>query len=506
VKFFCSLCCFLLSLGASAQDFPKCGTQMMLEARRIGTIQSKLGHAPFFQPPSMSDSLTSPDAKFRIHFSTTGDNAATLEYAQFVASEADAAYRFQCDTLGFPQPAFTFADSMWHIYISNLSDRIYGYTAYVNNGELGTTPAGFTKLRSFIVVDNDYLGTPTKGFDAARITIEHEFFHVIQFGCYGALKPIDTGYGLDDINFVEMSSVWMEMLSTPWVLDYLFFIESYLANIDKTLDKVPNQGYSQGIWPKFIEQRFGHIIMQESWEHYSGVSGDPLEAFEHAIGLHNSTFCEEYKRFGAELTETGRRYRGTVSLPDAAKYPVDKLKINRVLPNDPITFASSTSTNPASLNIVAAGFGEDTSFVTIARNTDFFTADATLTITGKKSFTATYQFPEMFCDTLIEYDALKTMAFPVPLVISQKENTSVLRIKTTSTGTKPISPPRLSVYTFSMKLVHHSEEEAEPFGGSWYSKWDGTDDTGDVVSSGMYVFVLEVDGKTTLGKFPVIVK
>jgi len=506
VKFFCSLCCFLVSLGAFAQDFTKCGTQMMLEARRTGTLHPKLRHLPLFQPPVTSDSIVSPSGLFRIHFSTAGDSASTLDYVQYVAVEADAAFRFQCDTLGFPKPEFTYADSMWHIYISDLSDRIYGYTAYTNDPELGTTSAGFTKLRSFIVLDNDYTTTPTKGLDAARITIQHEFFHVIQFASFGALKPTDEGYFVDDINFIEMSSVWMEMYSTPWVPDYLFFIETYLANIDKTLDKVPNQGYSQGVWPKFIEQRFGHKVMQEVWEQYSGVSADPLKAFEHGIGLHGSTFCDEYKRFGRELTETGRRYRGTVSLPDAEKYPVDKLKVTKVMPGEPIAFAGGNSTHPASLNIVASGFGEDTTFVVVAHNTAFFDADATITITGKKSFNASYQFPEMFCDTLIEYDALKIVAFPIPLILSQKNASDVLRIKATSTGMKSISLPRLSIYTISMRLVRHMESEAEPFGGSWYSQWDGLDDTGALVSSGMYVYVLEVDGKTSVGKFPVVVK
>jgi hypothetical protein len=505
VKFFYTLCCFLLTLAAFAQDFTKCGTQMMLEARRKGAAHPKFGHIPLIQPPATSDSMTSPGGFFKIHFSSVGDSASTIAYAQFVAAEADAAFRFQCDTLGFPKPPFTYADSMWHIYIANLSNLIYGYTAYVNRSELGTTPAGFTKLRAFIVLDNNYTTTPTKGPDAARITIQHEFFHVIQFGSFGALRGSDTTYGIKDINFVEMSSVWMEMRSTPWVPDYLLSLDTYLVHIDERLDNVPNFGYSQGIWPKFIQQRFGDKVIQETWENYSNVSANSLKAFDYSIGLHGSTFCNEYKHFGSELIETGRRYRGTVSLPDASKYSVDKLKVVRSLPGAPHTFSGATSTQPASINIVASGFGEDTAFVTLARTTDFITADATVTINTKDNYIAEYAFPDLFCDTLSVYDALKTEAFPIPFVIGQTEN-SILRIKTTTTGAKPVSPPLLTIYTVSMKLVRHTEEEVEPFGGSWYMAWDGSDDTGALVSSGMYIYVLEVDGKTSVGKFPVILK
>lgn len=479
----------------------------MLESRLSGVINPKFAHIPLFTPPQTTDSVTSPSQLFRIHFTRTGESSVTDEYVQFVAEEAESAFRFQCDTLGFPTPASSFGhDSLWHIYIENLPDRIYGYTAYSEGGELGMTPAGFMKLRSFIVIDNDFLTTPTKGLDAARITIEHEFFHVIEFACYGALRPSGDGYTIDDINFVEMSSVWIEMLSTPWVPDFLFWLEPYFANIDQVVDKVPNQGYSQGIWPKFIEQRFGHGVMQEAWLQYGESSADPLKAFEHAIGLHSSTFCQEYKKFGAELVETGRRSRGKSSLPNADKYPIDKLKVHRVDPGVPKDVSGADPAHPASLNIVAAGFGEDTTFVVISRNTEFFDANATVTITAKNTFTASYSSPSMFCDTLIEFDALKTEAFPVPLIVSDQDISQTFRVKTTTTGLPPVSPPRLTIYTASMKLVRFSDVQASPFGGSWYASWDGRDDTGALVSSGMYIYVLEVDGKTSVGKFPVVAK
>ena len=479
---------------------------MMLEARRTGNLHPKLRHLPLFQPPPATDSIVSPANLFRVHFLTLGDSAASRQWAEMIAVEADAAFRFQCDTLGFPKPAFTFADSLWHIYIVDLSDQIYGFTADVKDGELGQTPAGFTKLRSFIVLDNDYSSTPTKGLDAARITIQHEFFHVIQFGSYGVLEPISGGYTIKDINFIEMSSVWMEIRSTPWVPDFLLSLDTYLANIDKRFDNVPNFGYSQGIWPAFLQRRYGDAIMQETFGNYSAVTRNPLKAFDHGAGLHGSSFCQEYKEFGRELIETGRRYRGGNSLPNADRYSVDKLKVNRITSGTPVEFKGSTATQPASLNIVAAGFGEDTTFVTVARNTDFFESNATVTVTGKNAYTASYQFPEMFCDTLTEFDALKTEVFPVPFVIGDNETGSIFRLKATNTGAKPISPPKLTILTASMRLVSHSEEEVIPFGGSWYTSWDGTDDSGARVTSGVYVYLLEVDGKSFVGKFPVVVK
>lgn len=507
MKFFWTLCCFSLALqSASAQEeFEKCGTRMMLEARRTGILQPKLKRL-LLGPPQSTDSIVSPGGLFRIHFSTSGDNSVTLEYAEYVAREADAAFRFQCDTLGFPKPPFSFADSLWHIYISDLSNLIYGYTAYVDSSEIAQTPAGFTKMRAFIVIDNDYSETPTKGLDAARITIQHEFFHVIQFGSFGSLKGAPGNYQIKDINFIEMSSVWMEMISTPWVPDFLFFIDRYLANIGERLDNVPNYGYSQGIWLKYLEQRFGQKVIQETWENYSNVSANALACFDVSIGLHGSAFCSEYKRFGAELIETGRRYRGT-SLPFAQKYPVNTLKVTKIPAGVPYSFSGLSAAHPASLNIVSAGFGEDTTFVTIARSTDFIDADVTaVTIRGDNAYTVSYAFPELFCDTLIEYEALKTKAFPVPFIISEKGMGDLFRIKASETGAPPISPIQLRIYTVSMKLVRHIEAEAKAFGGSYYAEWDGRDDTGAIPSSGMYIYAMEADGKTYIGKFPIIIK
>src|SRR5690349_13104684 len=129
----------LLALAVRGQEPVKCGTQALLDARATGHVSPKLRR--FVQAPELPDSLVSPSGMFRIHYATSGKDSTTKEYAEYVAEQADAAYRFECDTLGYPKPPYTFADSMWHIYIQDLLSSIYGATPTVG-APVGTSLSG----------------------------------------------------------------------------------------------------------------------------------------------------------------------------------------------------------------------------------------------------------------------------------------------------------------------------------------------------------------------------
>ena len=94
---------------------------------------------------------------------------------------------------------------------------------------------------SYLEIDNDYANPiyqQTKGLDALRVTIAHEFHHAIQFGYY---------QGSDSIWWQESTSTWMEEVVYPDVDDYLQYLPSFLGSSPRA-----QLGQSRG-------RRFSHL-------------------------------------------------------------------------------------------------------------------------------------------------------------------------------------------------------------------------------------------------------
>lgn len=446
----------------------------------------------FGTPPLLRDSLLSSSRRFVVHFDTIGVNTSSFTYAQKIADIADEAYEFQIGTLGYDKPPYSY-DSSWHIYLMPLGSSIYGRTEEITGGTVGVSPSGLPLVRSFMVINNSFDDTPTKGDDAARITVFHEFHHVVQFGSYG------TKYS--EINFYEMTSVWMEMISSPSIRDYLFYISKFLDSINVQFYKADPVGYSQGIWLQFLEKRFGEDIISSIWEHYRDVNDTMIHAMDNVLQNNSSSFCNEYKRFGGELFFTGRRYRGISIFPDAQLIPVESLKYSIQDTGKSYTYDFLFD---ASLNLYATGVGSDTAVVSVSRSPELILSSDTITIFDLNSYRATYQFPETFCDTIVGGKETNAEAFPMPFVVSSDKNESVKLFA--KSGSRPASDTRLGIYTVDMKLVRYIEAAALPISGRYYMEWDGTDDIGKFVSSGVYIYSIEVDSERRQGKLVVVRK
>lgn len=443
-------------------------------------------------PPILSDSIRSSSGRFTIHFNESGDSATPIGLVHTIASLADEAYELEIVTLGYIKPAFTMSDSTWHIYLVPLGSTIYGKTVPLDDMPLGTSPSGLQMYRSFIIMNNNFEKLPTSGDDGARITVFHEFHHVVQFGSYGM--------NVANINIHEMTSVWVEIRSSPNIKDYLNYISKFLKNIEERFDLADRQGYSQGIWMQYLQLRFGDDIIKQTWESLHHISSNVLAIFDTTIKEFHSTFCNEYKRFGAEIFFTGRRYRGTSIFPDAELIPVEYLKYHI---QDTGKLYIYDLLNNASLHLYSAGVNNDSCVVSVSRSPDFIFSSDTITIYGLNSYRATYQIPETFCDTIVGGKETNAEAFPMPFVISSDKDETV---KLFAKVGNPSSQTRLGIYTVNMKLVRYIETAAMPISGRYYMEWDGRDDIGKYVSSGIYVYSIEVDGERRQGKLVVVRK
>lgn len=493
------------SLPPLKNPYGKCGSELAFEATRIQEKFSKpLREAVIRSIPSFSDSVISPSGRFTIYYDKSGANAASDEYVDSIKHFADEADELEIAELGYPKPPFTSSDSTWHIFLVDQgSSGNYGSTTPITPS-FGSSPSGLTRYRSYITIDNDFLPSEYKtvGTDAARITVFHEFHHVIQNGSYGS--------GNADVSFREMTAVWMEMRSTPWVPDYLQYIDQYLEHLDTPFDHVPGNGYDQCIWLQFLQKKFDDDIIRNVWEFYSDKHANFLMSFDSLLTKQGTNFCSEYKRFGTEVYYAGRNFQGASVFPDARRFNQDAVKRIVLSPNVEKTFQAF----PASVNILTCGYGKDTSVITISRSTDLIISDAYVTSKSLLTFQDSFQFPGIFCDTISLPVLIATKIFPQPFIISSPTDGATLSILA-STETRTPTDVSLSIYAPDNTLIRHFDRTravlqqtlaADPFGGSWYVEWDGRDDTGRLAPSGVYYYSVKVDGNRDNGKFVFIRK
>jgi hypothetical protein len=494
---------YLNTVARIASPYGKCGTELASKAHEIQNISMGLKQSFTLPAQLLSDSIKSPSGKFTIYFDKTGENAATSEYVDSVAHYADEAFELEINELGYAKPPFSYGDSTWHISLSHQGVGIYGYTAEIGN-PFGTTPSHLSLLRSEITIDNNFdSGYTTLGLDAARITIFHEFHHVIQNGSYG------TNHA--DAAFREMMSVWMETRSTPWVTDYLQYIPSYTFHFDESFDGIDNTGYyGQVIWMQFLANKFGDDVLRHTWEFYSTSKKfvDYLLCFDSILQRLNTNFCTEYMRFGTAVYYTGRNFQGTSIFPDARKFNADYIQKIILQPN---TTASILQAFDASLHLFICGYGKDTSVIAVSRSTDrAFNSDFSITSKSVLTFQDSFQFPLTFCDTISLPKLVSTKLFPQPYFLSSASDQPLLNILASTNSYSPLATD-LVIYSVNNDLIRHisrtgASEAADPFGGSWYVEWDGRDDSGRLVPSGVYSYSLKIDQVRDNGKFVVIRK
>ncbi|MFQ5633129.1 MAG: MXAN_6640 family putative metalloprotease, partial [bacterium] len=186
--------------------------------------------------PSLPMNFISPSGVFRIHYSTTGvhrvDTTSTNghgapDYVWEAALAADQSYQMLVETLGFNAhlsdngvdgPEFD-------IYIVN-TRSVFSVSYYGATTPEERVGNGWT---SYIAVENDFEENFfTKGLDALRVTIAHEYFHAIHFSYY---------FRDEDVFFYEMSSTWFEDEAYPEVNDYLQYLPQLFRTLDDPLHK-----------------------------------------------------------------------------------------------------------------------------------------------------------------------------------------------------------------------------------------------------------------------------
>ena len=305
---------------------PFCATPFLLEARAALGAEGRQQLAKALQRPLLPREYRSPSGHFRIHYDLSGRNGVDTtgagdgnrvpDYIDTVAVTLDQVWELEVGQLGYASPP---ADGgagggeEYDVYIVQLgSGGAYGYTYPEQGG---------TRSSSYLELDNDYtdaIYTQTRELEALHATVAHEFFHALQFGYY---------QGSDGVWWQEASSTWMEEVAYPEVNDYLQYLSGFLRQPEKALDSGSSFSsdyhiYGACLFAHFLDQRFGRGLIRATWEELGHRASASLEHFDRAIRQ------EVPGGLGGVMGEfavwnylTGNRYRPPSRYPDGDRYP-----------------------------------------------------------------------------------------------------------------------------------------------------------------------------------------
>ncbi|QQS37333.1 MAG: hypothetical protein IPM56_05090 [Ignavibacteriales bacterium] len=469
-------------------------------------------------------SIVSPNGFFRIHFNTTGNDIpryniaqTPLQNAQLVAQAFDSSYTFEVNYLGYPPPPLddtSGGDNLYDVYINELGSGLYGYTEY----ESETSP-GSGKLRSFIVIDNDYVGSfATNGIDGARVTAAHEFHHAIQGGNY-IFRDADRF-------FYEITSTAMEEFVYDSINDYYAYMNSYFNNPGNSFAN--NNGYNLAVWNIYLRDSYGYDVLKRQWELMPQLRA--LNAIYNSLSEIGTSLRTEFNKFGIWTFYTRSRRIPGMYFEEAAAYPL-------IRTGTPLTFTPPADT------INGSSYGMANNFITLinpnASPQDTFVvlisnSDADRGINGPnlsvpysyilsvdsiegsiKLSPGYYAFfqqndpqnwavSEFLNRQLVREDSsiillpieVNEFVFPNPFVYNKAGHTEI-NLTLSGNINEEVD---LNVYSSAMELVYESTKQIRSFGEYRVINWNGLDNSGKKLASGVYIYAIRKGDDIYKGK------
>lgn len=309
------------ALAAESQPL-KCGTTLMLQAKENFDKLSKASQEliqSYFLRPSLPYSYVSESGLFRIHYTLEGLNAVDLsdsdnnnmpDFVEEAARALDYSYRLIVDTLGYKAPPtdFEYDGPEYDFYF--LNSMSYGETILEN--EITHSPSTYS---SFIRSNNQFgADFYTHGLDAVRVTCAHEFFHMVQLGY--AVRSSDLFY-------FEISSTWMEDVAYDDVNDYYQYISPFFKTVNLPFNTY-NYEHEYGccLWNHMLAKKYSRDIVRSVWEYIERFPA--LEAMDYAIinvSGGESSFRSDLESFSVWNYFTGSRSNPVDFYPEGEFYP-----------------------------------------------------------------------------------------------------------------------------------------------------------------------------------------
>ena len=508
-----------------------CGTPHVVQAmaavphldaeygRRLGKIVQRR--------PSADFNAVSPSGRFRVHYDiegsegvdpTDGDANGVPDYVDLTMAVLDSVWVLQVDQMGYsPPPEDGGVDGdEYDVYIVDLGrGGAYGFTYPERAGRTSS---------SYLEIDNDYANPiyqQTKGLDALRVTIAHEFHHAIQFGYY---------QGSDSIWWQESTSTWMEEVVYPDVDDYLQYLPSFLGSPHRALNSGSRVGadfhiYGTSIFSLFLEQRYGPHVNRLIWEEVGRRGNARLEHFNRMLlDIQPGGLSAALSQFAVWNYFTGLRAREGY-YAEGEKYPLvptRDLEVDDGVSARDAYDLDATASAYVRLQPRLRGGGVNLSFsagrglwrrqlllvgpdsVVVRTLNDEETSvagwdqyrEVVMVITSGEESGFAYEYA-----LEVEYDPQLTDAPPAltsvlrPPMPNPFHASSDEEVRIVFDLAKASKETRISVYAAAGELVWQTAPASRAARQGHSVAWDGRNAAGKRVAAGMYYLVLEADGQ-----------
>jgi len=252
------------------------------------------------------------DARFCVHWTSRPSNApSSPRFVDEVVAATDRSFAIENGALGWRRPKSDGArgrvgglggQGQVDVYITDLGPRLYGF-ATPDPGQKGT------RRFAYLVLDNDYVGFPSPPLASMKVTVAHEYNHVLHFN-------YDT---LEDLWMFEATATWMEQQVYPAINDYLNYLPTFAQHPESPLtgrEKV----YADGVWNHWLEARLGARVVRDAWAESPSVRPvhDSVASYDSSIKRSGGrSFSREFAKFAAVTAE----WSSSGAFPDARAYP-----------------------------------------------------------------------------------------------------------------------------------------------------------------------------------------
>ncbi|MGB7063170.1 MAG: MXAN_6640 family putative metalloprotease [Candidatus Zixiibacteriota bacterium] len=448
-------------------------------------------------------------------------------------------------------------DGRYDIYLLNLTYPPNSYLGYTQSEDLVSS----TSVTSHVVLDNDYIGYGIRHFplEWLQVTAAHEFFHAIQMGYDGReyesepFKPY----------WMEMSAVWMEDMVYDNVNDYLgylhhFFNEPWLS-LKTFRSRTDQHAYGSCVWPMYLQERFDTTIIRDIWEGCAQVAGDnvfdpPGESATDKALPDGVSFEDAFREFTVWNYFTGSRARPQLYYSEGELFPEVKVDsrhedypVEWTRPEDDpwnlassyVVFVPDPSLAQGGIRINFDGHGIGYAVSALGYNPAYLEPfDTTfllnpVTMSGKaeiynwSNYSEVIMIPAVtdrgddfarFFDYQAEHDSSLYGESPLPQsdwILQNFPNPFVIKTESDQTYFPFVlaSPSRVRIDIFTLSgeriiTIAPKNDVKLPIGEyvdeNLAMPWNGRNEQGEYVSSGVYLYRFRTDRSTEIKKIVVI--